>query len=184
MYNFIKTIAPLVIVAYLSTFIAGPAFGEPQISAEVKLYSLDDSMEATTGAINNPLTDQVFKMEVKLFYNGEQVKNVAFKNPEFKVIRSYSDEILDHSYWNSIFILKAPAKAGDYACTFEGTSRDGNQFTFTNLIKVSERQNWWLTCCCLASVGCLAILIGGAGSSKGCSSPEIDWLDVIKHGHF
>jgi len=136
MYKFLRTVAPAILVIFMSTSVISPAFGandssnKPDkvndIQIEMFLYSYDLVIKNVIAAIDKPATGETIKMELKVQGKGSQVTDVKLLANPFTYIESYKEQ--DESEWvhKKAFILKAPARPGIYACTFECTDKEGD----------------------------------------------------------
>ena len=145
MKSFIKSLAPLVLLCFISTSLVGGAWGEKFIKDEMYLFYCDEHTYIdTSGGISSPEASTTFKVSIRIWYNNEQVENLEIVHPsDFKVIKSYIGSGLMSPFLRvNYFILESPSKVGNYTCNIKGTTKEGIEFIHSVKIKVIEKDIW------------------------------------------
>lgn len=152
MYKFLKVVAPVILVIFISTSVIAPAFGAGiekvdnnknekigDVQIDMLLYSYDLNNKQAGEPIEKPSTGDMIKMELKVQGKGSQVVEVKLLNNAFTQIDSYKEQ--DESPWihRKAFILGSPDKPGVYPCTFECTDKDGNSALVSMALEVIQK---------------------------------------------
>jgi len=146
MFKIIRTVAPVILVIFISTSIIAPAWGKenPDKNADkitdvqitMSLYSYDLAARKAGSAIDKPEAGQPILLDLKVQGKGSQITDVILLQDSFAYIDSYDEQ--DASPWvhRKAFILQAPDKAGTYTLTFKCSDKFGDSVIVSANIEV------------------------------------------------
>jgi hypothetical protein len=136
MCKLIRSIAPIVLVLFLSTNVfATIGYQDVQYSHDIK-YSVGYwGVGFLSDFTYKPKTNDKFTVNIKAFY-----KDTLFRNIKLTKADGLSYSNSDFQNGDYVFYLKAPSMPGTYLCTFEGMASNGEIYTFDVPINV-ESQN-------------------------------------------